>query len=410
MIDAATKTTGTRSAQSDPLYDNYVWQSPRTLFEHQPTVRLDYNLTDNHRLSGSWSFDHRQAHAGLPEQRRSAVSRARRTSATSCPRGRSSSMSLRSVLSKNIVNELRGGLTAFCGGSNFGYPSSIASRNDPEHVRGLRAASRSPRRRNTTDWYTSNGPSWRTAPTYSIDDTLTWQNGRAHDDLRRQRPDLERRVRRASRWSAASRSGSTRTSIRRPACSTPTNFPGASSAQLTAARATYAVLTGRVASVTSQAVLDGDTGKYVELGADARSPGGIKVYGIFAQDSWRLQPNLTLTGGLRYDVQTPFAPITNVMSAVTMASVCGMSGLGDGGLYSKCNFLQPGATGGARSGVHPAREGHRGLQDRLEQLRAVGEHRLAARTCSPASCARSSAIPTRRRCAPATRWPTSARA
>ncbi len=55
QIDASTKTTGTRAAQSDPLYDNYVWQSPSELFEHQPTVRLDYNLTNNHRLNGSFS-------------------------------------------------------------------------------------------------------------------------------------------------------------------------------------------------------------------------------------------------------------------------------------------------------------------------------------------------------------------
>ena len=46
-----------------------------------------------------------------------------------------------------------------------------------------------------------------------------------------------------------------------------TNFPGASSAKLDAARATYAALTGRVASVNSQAVLDPSTGKYDELGA-----------------------------------------------------------------------------------------------------------------------------------------------
>lgn len=55
LIDEATKTTGTRSASNDPLYDSYVWQSPADLFEHQPTVRLDYNLTDRHRLSGSGS-------------------------------------------------------------------------------------------------------------------------------------------------------------------------------------------------------------------------------------------------------------------------------------------------------------------------------------------------------------------
>ena len=38
LIDASTKTAGTRSAQSDPLYDNYVWQSPSELFEHHDYV------------------------------------------------------------------------------------------------------------------------------------------------------------------------------------------------------------------------------------------------------------------------------------------------------------------------------------------------------------------------------------
>ena len=45
-------------------------------------------------------------------------------------------------------------------------------------------------------------------------------------------------------------------------------------------------------------MLDGDTGKYVELGPSTLA-GGIKVYGVFAQDSWKLTPTLTLTGGLR---------------------------------------------------------------------------------------------------------------
>ena len=67
-------------------------------------------------------------------------------------------MSLRSVLSKNIVNELRGGLTAlYGGGSNFGYPSSIASRNDPSTFADSGGfAITTPT--NTTDWFTSNTP------------------------------------------------------------------------------------------------------------------------------------------------------------------------------------------------------------------------------------------------------------
>ena len=126
-----------------------------------------------------------------------------------------------------------------------------------------------------------------------------------------------------------------------------TNFPGASSANLDAARATYAALTGRVASVNSQAVLDPGTGKYVEL-APQTLEGGIKVFGMFAQDTWRLRPNLTVTGGLRYDIQTPFTPFDQ--RDVGGDDRQHLRAVGPGrwrSTYSRCNFLQPGNLGGA---------------------------------------------------------------
>ena len=342
MINAATATTGTRSAQNDPLYDSYVWQSPATLFEHQPTARVDYNLTNNHRLTGSFSVitakrtpdylnNADPRFPGAPNQRDFKSTRPLL------------SMSMRSTLTKNIVNELRGGLTAFYGASNFGYTSSIESRNGPSSFEDQGGyAITTPT--STTDWFTSNTPSWRSAPTYSIDETLTWLKGPhsmtfggnvlisdAESDGQQMVPGITLGFN--TDFDPAAGMFNT------------TNFPGASSAQLDAARATYAVLTGRVASVNSQAVLDA-SGKYVEL-APSILPGGIKVYGIFGQDSWKITPTLTVTGGLRWDVQTPFAPSSSVMSSVTIASACGQSGLGDGGLYSKCNFLKPGSTGGS---------------------------------------------------------------
>jgi len=142
---------------------------------------------------------------------------------------------------------------------------------------------------------------------------------------------------------------------------TTANFPGASSDQLNAARATYAVLTGRVASVTSTAVLQGDTGQYQELGPITLE-GGYRVFGSFVQDTWRVTPTLTLTGGLRYDVTTPFVPSTSVMSAVTMESICGRSGVGDGGTYSRCNFLSPGSLSGPRPQFILLEEGSEGYK------------------------------------------------
>lgn len=339
MIDAATKTTGTRSASNDPLYDSYVWQSPADLFEHQPTIRLDYNLTSKHRLTGSWSSitakrtpdylnNADPRFPGAPNQRdfksiRPLVS-----------------VSMRSVLSSNLTNEVRGGATAYGAGSTFGYPSAVASRNDPSTFAdqgGFAIVTAG----NTTDWHTSNTPSWRKSPTYSLDETLTWLKG-SHSLTFGGNLLISNAESNGQQMVRGLNLGFDTTFDPAIGLFNQTNFPGASNAVLDAARATYANLTGRVSSITSQAVLDGKTGKYVELGPSSL-PGGIKVYGAFVQDSWKVKPTLTLTGGLRYEVQTPFEAHSDVMSAVTLASACGRVGVGDGGQYSKCNVLKPGA-------------------------------------------------------------------
>ncbi|MCX6543146.1 MAG: carboxypeptidase regulatory-like domain-containing protein [Acidobacteria bacterium] len=337
MIDAATKTTGTRTAQ-DPLYDTYVFNSPATLFEQQPTVRLDYNLTSKHRLSGTWSVIRAKR---TPDYLNSADPRF-----PGAPNQRDFksvrpllSLSVRSVLSKSIINELRGGATAYGSGSTFGQPAANASRNAPSSFADQGGfAITTPT--STTDWYTSNGPSWRTSPTYTLDETLTWQK-RAHTMTFGASGMISNADSGSQQMVSGIRLGFDTNNDPANAMFTGS---GIDSSVLSSARAVYAVLTGRVTSINSAAVLDA-SGKYVELGP-VSNPGGIKVFTLFAQDSWKATPTLTFTGGVRWEVQTPFAPSANVMSSVTMASVCGVSGPGSGGLYSKCKFLTPGATGG----------------------------------------------------------------
>ena len=60
-------------------------------------------------------------------------------------------------------------------------------------------------------------------------------------------------------------------------------------------------------------------------------------------DSWRLRQDLTLNGGVRYDIQQPFKPLNGLYSQATVAQACGISGTnGD----SKCNLFQAGVTPG----------------------------------------------------------------
>jgi hypothetical protein len=346
QINAATATTGTRTANTDPLYDTYVWQSPSALLEYQPTMRLDYNLTSKHRLTGSYSVI---TATREPDYLNSADPRYpgmenRRDFKSTRPLV---SLSMRSTLSTNIVNELRGGLTAFYGASQFGRPTAFGtSGNSPDTFKNQGGFSIvTPGSMTDVTAGGGNGPSWRSAPTYSVDEALTWLKGK--HTITTGGGLLISNADSSSQQVVPTITLGFDTNFD-PAIGlfNSTNIPGASNADLTAARATYAVLTGRVASIGSVATIDAATGKYVELGPISYR-GGIKVYSAYAQDSWKPKPTLTLTGGIRWDVQTPFVPSTSAMSAVTMASVCGASGPGDGGLYSKCQFNTPGASGGA---------------------------------------------------------------
>ena len=145
MINSAVKTTGTRTAQSDPLYDNYVWQSPSALLEYQPTVRLDYNLGTNHRLSGSWQQITAKRTAdylnnadarfpGAPNQRdfvsiRPLVSVSMR-----------STLSGRTSLTKCVAARQRSGPDRISDSPRASHPATIRARSP------TRTAMRSPRR------------------------------------------------------------------------------------------------------------------------------------------------------------------------------------------------------------------------------------------------------------------------
>jgi Carboxypeptidase regulatory-like domain/TonB dependent receptor/TonB-dependent Receptor Plug Domain len=338
-IDTATRSPlGTLAATADPQLNSFVWQSPGKLFEDQPTVRIDVNLGAAHRLSGSAQRVYAERD---PDYLNNADARFPgapnfETFSSSRPLY---SVSLRSTILRNVVNELRGGLTSVHGFSAFGQPddpsSSIASFADlGGYAINLGLG---------TNWWLTNNPGWRAAPTYSLENSMNWLRG-SHSF------NVGGAFLRSRAWDSAQQLvpgitlGFNTANDPANGMFNTTNFPGASAAQLTNARAVYAMLTGRVSAVTGQAALDPDTNQYVAFGPRRRE-GRLDTYSLYAQDSWRIRPTLTLTGGLRWDLQQPYTALNDTMSAVEFPSVCGLSGLGDGSTYNKCAFNSR-ATGG----------------------------------------------------------------
>jgi hypothetical protein len=102
----------------------------------------------------------------------------------------------------------------------------------------------------------------------------------------------------------------------------------------------YATLVGRMSSLTRYVGLSETTGNYTPQGFFT-SRAQQTEYGVYGQDTWRIRPNLTLTGGLRWENQGPFLSLNDALTQVGYAGLFGESGVG--------NLFKPGTLTGSPS-------------------------------------------------------------
>ena len=321
-------------ANRDELRFNVPTESKRIF----PTGRLDFNVTDSHRFSSSvnynWFNDYPDT-LNNREQRFPGFPAAAGQTSTRL----SWSNTLRSTLGRNFVNEARVGYSGapvefFTEFNADMYTGSLANMQGfniafPNVDAALTSPSSAPT------------PSSRNATDLSVEDNITWIKGNHN-------------ITGGASWSSFNVWLKNQTIVpgvtlgllnADPAQQVITSAALAaatgvtpSSAQLTAARNLYALLTGRVTSITGNARLDEDNGLYTYMGL-ATQRSRMQEGGFFLQDSWRVRPNLTVNAGVRYTVQLPFTAQNNSYSTTTMDDLCGPSGVGANGY---CNLFQPG--------------------------------------------------------------------
>ncbi len=339
QIRAATQTAGTIQQSAEPNVMWYNFLSPGKQPEKQPTVRLDYNLSAKHRVTGTstWqTLDRNPDHLNGTDVRFPGMPNVRRYLSYR----RLSSGALRSAFGTNVVNELRGGIK--WGPSYFGKPEWIGpdtftNQNGRALVLGNVGGSNA-----LTNAHASLAPSARSAWSWNIDDSVNWQKG-SHA-LSFGGSYFDGYVWVTNQTMVPSINLGVDTSDPASGLFTTANFPGASSAQLTAARNLYALLTGRVTTITADARLDEESGQYVLLGPRTQRLKQNDV-GFFAQDVWRVNEHMTINAGLRWDLQSPIKPTNDIMSTSTFADLCGVSGMGSDG---ECNVFKPGTLTGVK--------------------------------------------------------------
>jgi hypothetical protein len=329
------------------------------------TGKIDYNMTEKHHISFSMNYD---LYTSVPDLLNStypvfpgtgtvlgsninAGQRSRRFEGT---------VALRSTLSARLTNELRfgatGGTVLFTDGVSSPTAFSEWKGFNPvfNYISGVVAT------------LNSNGSSSRrNAPVKTLSETLSWVKGSHQFTF-------------GGTWNSVStwqqsfgtetipnmtfglaandpvNNGST-------AWLTSANLPGISSADLTTAGSMYAFLTGRVSSLTSQVAENEATHQYGHNPAVDRNR--MRVYGGFAQDTWRLTPTLTATIGMRVEYQAPFENVNGTYSYVGLDGIWGVSGVG--------HMFQPGVL----TGVQPtfkAITGHASYNAPAQYLPSLG--------------------------------------
>ncbi|MBK6724409.1 MAG: hypothetical protein IPG58_14415 [Acidobacteria bacterium] len=291
-------------------------------------MRLDFVLTKNHSFEFVYNRNNfkpgkdflnsrDEIFPGFPFQGQSGI----RKSYTGA---------LRSTFGNNVVNEVRyansGGTTDFFSEldtSVFGFTGGRFL-----DIGGAMAI---------TNPYNGNSSQTRSTPTHDFTDSVTWVKGNhafnfggQYKFIRTEQTNVNRIVPTVS-FGVNSAEGTAFTMFNA------TTMPGSTTTQQADARAIYAALIGRVSGYASNAYLDG-SGRYVENGPLAQEF-GLKTYGLFVQDSWRIRPNFSINYGIRWQPQEAFYAATgNIGRLEDWTQVYGISG--PNGVF------QPGASGG----------------------------------------------------------------
>ena len=333
--------TGNLNAQ------RYTFQQNVGAPVYYPTVRIDYNLTSAHKISGTWyrqrftdtSYDTTNSRQprwpGFPVYGTQGSWREAYTGA------------FRSTLTDNVVNEARvaysGAPVQFAPYYNRDmFTGPLA--NQSGFALGITALG-------TTDAGPNVTPSGRNATTLTIADTVTWLKGSHNISLGGEWGQYDVWLDTYGQRSVPSIGFGIHSSDPAQAMfNNAANFPGSSSTDRNNAAALYAMLVGRVTSIGGTARLDASSGQYVYQG-DSRAEGRLRQADFFVQDNWRVRPNLSLNLGVRYAVQAPFYAMNNSYSTATVDDIWGISGYKPGCDMSNptpqtCNLFQPGVMTG----------------------------------------------------------------
>lgn len=340
----ASTSQGSVEQLTDPLFQRLSFTNTGGQVRKFPTVRLDGNITKNHHIENTWNFQRFGSTVDFLNGVDPLFPGFAVGSGSQISQRFSNVTALRSTLTANLVNEVRFGLT---GGTVLFFPEIEPSQF--ARTGGLCFTVPSA----ITDPCGANQNFRRNTPVKQFTDTVTYVRG-THSF------NIGANFSQYNYWNAGKTGGGGQavvpfTTLGFDTAADPargifnaTNFPGASATDLSAARALYATLTGRVTAIAGVATLDEAATKYEPFGQYV-TRFRQREAGVFVQDSWRFRPNIVVNYGLRYEVMPSQTPQNKNLPFTPYAQLFGVSGANNlfrpgtlTGQKTAFTFLQPG--------------------------------------------------------------------
>jgi len=322
-----TLSSGTVSGTSDPIVNTLTFLYPQPITFWYPTLRLDYNMSSRIRMNLSMNRTLRSSPGDslstFPSSDFASTQGGNRSDGATVGYG------LDWTVTPHLINQLKVGWNY--NASFFAYNSSKGYFQDPFEWNWPIVPSGKFYQRPINTYY----------PVTNIADTVAWQHGshalsfgwsfvREHDHY----------------WNGPEGIGGISFGLVNgdPALDALTNtggyqpLPAANTTVQAEAQNLYALLTGRISGMSGLYPFSVKTQDYVHSVGSFNLNEVASAWGLFAQDSWRVKPNLTVNYGLRWDFTGDDYDKTSEYHNSDQSSVFGPTAPGD--------LFQPGKLNG----------------------------------------------------------------
>ncbi|HEU5457451.1 MAG TPA: TonB-dependent receptor [Terracidiphilus sp.] len=325
--------SATVTPTSNPNFNEVGWTQASPTTYYYPVARIDYNASEKARMYLSWMMTKLSQPA--VSQSPFPGSNFNNQIAGNQSKNFTSSYGFDYILSPSLINQFKMGFLYDATG--YAYNAAPLWTTQPSVAWNFPGAS----------WMMSgqqfNLPVSTYYPIYTISDSMTWQHG-THTiqygmSAYREQDHYWNPPAGFNNYSLGLAAGDPALNAFTNSGTNPT-LPNASNASLQQADQLYAILVGRISGVNGESPFNISKQTYNTPGQTGEYPLDERVtsWGLFAEDSWKITPELTLNYGLRWDFVGASKDLTGFYHSADETAIYGPSGVG--------NLFNPGKLGG----------------------------------------------------------------